>query len=64
MASLEKIGTQDPLGPISCQILHTLHLMSEERFQPPPLTFIYSKREPGLRSNQTAPGDRDDPLCD
>jgi hypothetical protein len=64
MASLEKIGTQDPLGQTACQILHTLHLMSEERFQPPPLTFIYSNREPGLRLNQMAPGDRDDPFCD
>jgi hypothetical protein len=64
MASLEKIGTQDPLGQTVCQTLHTLYLMNEERFQPPPLTFIYSKREPGLRSNQMTLGDRDDPFCD
>jgi len=64
MASLEKIGTQDPLGQTTCHILHTLYLMSEERFQPPLLTFIYSNREPGLRLNQMAPGDRDDPFYD
>jgi hypothetical protein len=64
MASLEKMGTQDPLEQTACQIIHTLHLMHEERFQPPLLTFIYSKRKPGLRSDQMAPGDRDDPFGD
>jgi hypothetical protein len=64
MASLEKIGTQDVLGQTAYQILHTLCLMSEERFQPRPLTFIYSNREPGMRLNQMAPGDCDDILCD
>jgi hypothetical protein len=64
MAPLEKFGTQDPLEQIACQTLHTLHLMNEERFQPPLLTFIYSKRKLGLRLNQMAPGDHDDPFDD
>jgi hypothetical protein len=64
MASLEKNGTQDPLEQTAGQALHILHLMYEEKFQPLFLTFIYFKRKPGLRSDQMAPKECDEPFGD
>ena len=61
---LWKMGTQDPLEQTVCQIIYTCHLMPEESFQPPLLTFIYSKRKPGSRLNQMVHGDHDDPSGD